>query len=203
MTLSEINDYELVYLVEEGNEDAYNLIFEKYRPILDCYATQYYRIGKSVGVDYDDLYQEGLIGIHHAISSYRVSNQTILYTFILICVKGRMSNLIRRSSAKKHYILNNSLSLNYESEEVDCFENFIGVNDDPLDHLIYSQLQSVWIQFKHSIKFLHSQVLELRMNGFSPMEISRLLEISTKTVNNIIYINRRRFFEYLKFLQYV
>ena len=30
----EKNDYELVYLAQEGNEDAINLLYKKYKPII-------------------------------------------------------------------------------------------------------------------------------------------------------------------------
>ena len=65
------NDYELLYLISENNEEANEVIFKKYNPIIEYYAKKYLPLVSNKGIDYNDLYQEGLIGLNSAIEGYR------------------------------------------------------------------------------------------------------------------------------------
>ena len=65
------NDYELLYLISENNEDASNALYKKYEPVIDYYARKYYKLTQGKGIDYNDLYQEGLIGLDAAIKGYK------------------------------------------------------------------------------------------------------------------------------------
>ena len=55
MDYKTINDYELIYLVNEKNEDAFNIIFKKYENLINKYANYYYNNYKQKGVNKDEL----------------------------------------------------------------------------------------------------------------------------------------------------
>ena len=67
MDYKTINDYELIYLVNEKNEDAFNIIFKKYENLINKYANYYYNNYKQKGVNKDELNQEGKIGLYMAL----------------------------------------------------------------------------------------------------------------------------------------
>ena len=58
-----VNDYELLYLVGENNEEVYNSIYAKYKPLIHRMAKTLCENYKSALVEYDDLFQ-GIDGIN-------------------------------------------------------------------------------------------------------------------------------------------
>ena len=59
------NDNELLYLIREKHDDALDIMFLKYSPLIKTRISKF-RIQK----DYEDFYQEGLIALNIAISRY-------------------------------------------------------------------------------------------------------------------------------------
>ena len=57
-TYRDLNDYEIMYLVEEENDDARELLFEKYKPIIYRLAISYQKEAKQYGLELEDLIQE-------------------------------------------------------------------------------------------------------------------------------------------------
>ena len=49
------NDYELLYLIEEKNEEAKDLFYEKYKPLVEMKAKRYYSRIQNAGYDLNDL----------------------------------------------------------------------------------------------------------------------------------------------------
>ncbi len=59
------NDYEILYLIKEGNDEALGLMFEKYSPLI------YKKVYKfNLQYDIDDMIQEGLMVLDKSIRLY-------------------------------------------------------------------------------------------------------------------------------------
>ena len=59
------NDYEIIFLIREGNDEALTLMFEKYTPLI------YKKISKfNLGYEAEDMYQEGLLMLYKSIRFY-------------------------------------------------------------------------------------------------------------------------------------
>ena len=56
----EYNDYELVALAKEGNEDAVNLIYQKYKPIIVKKSENMIVRANHHGIEISDIMQEAL-----------------------------------------------------------------------------------------------------------------------------------------------
>ncbi|MEG2283128.1 MAG: sigma-70 family RNA polymerase sigma factor [Bacilli bacterium] len=204
MNYNNINDYELMYLIKENDPDAYDLAYKKYKPLLDFYVYKSLNYARRFGLDYDDLFQESLIGLYRALENYDTANNALLYTFVIICVRGQIYNIIRQASTAKYHALNSSISMSLSINENGLLEDVIeGIALNPVDLMIEGQLQDILIVFKHSIDPINSQVLEMKINGFSGPEIGILLDLPTKTVNNLIYASRKKLVMYLKKQNYI
>ena len=68
------NDNELLYLIAENDDDAKNILIDKYRPLIVKYAT---KISKNDN-DIDDYIQEGMLCLIKAINSF---NEKYPYSF--------------------------------------------------------------------------------------------------------------------------
>ena len=167
MKYKNVNDYEVIYMIRENDEDAERLMYEKYRPLLYKYVNKYYSL-VSNRITYEDLVQETMIALNNAIKKYDENSDVLFYTYVNICIERHLLTYCRNVNSNKHYVLNNSI-----------FDEFIecrSINDnDCLDLLISNES---FINIKNKLEFIDSIIFELKCNGFTYSEISILLDIS-------------------------
>lgn len=194
------NDYELLYMVRENNEDAFSVLYEKYQPLMQKYAQQYYHYYKNEGIDYDDLCQEAYLAFDRCLRYYQEGNETLFYTFLCITIRSRLLNYIKGLSSKKNRFFRDCLSLDQIYGDSDlCLGDFVS---DPKDMTLLDQLSlnSSLLkvhQFCIDLEFELSQIFELYWNGFSIMEISTLLALDSSKVSLTLRKIRKSLRQYL------
>lgn len=188
MNYKDINDYEMLYLIGEKDEEAERILYGKYRNLIIKLAPKFLPYVTSRGGEFDDLIQEGYIGLYSAIKNYELGNKTLFYTFARICIERQMSTYCRRLSSCKQEVLNYSYSLDVKLDDVrDPFSEVIASSaDDPCDALIVSGYVEKIIEFKNSLSFDMALIFELRFNGFSYQEICSLLDIKKSKVDSAL-----------------
>ena len=105
------NDYELVFLAQENNEDAINLIYQKYKPIIVKKSKNAIVFADHHGIDINDIMQEGFIGLDEAIKNFSQDTTASFYTFALLCIDRQILNYIRKMTGKKDQALNDAISI--------------------------------------------------------------------------------------------
>ncbi len=193
MNYKNLNDYELVYQVKENDENAYKIILEKYSSLLCSIAKQYYRKNKNLGLEYEDFYQEGMIGLLRALDDYDSSN-SLFYTYALLCMKRQIETCIRTSQRLKHACLNNAVSLNESIKEDSnlLVEDVIASSYNLEEEYMYSDLYNKIMECKYDFSLEESLILELRLNSFTVNEIATLLDLSRKRVDYRLHKIRKR-----------
>ena len=171
MNYKDYNDNELFYLVGENSEEALNIIYKKYNPIIKAICKKYLNLAYKIGLEYDDLYQEGMLGLFTAIRKYDETMNILFYTYACLCIKGNIMNLLRKSSSSKQQPINEGISLATEIGESNCLEDFIPSETMGIDLVYFNELQETILDFKHELKNEQSYVFELSMNGFKTNEI--------------------------------
>jgi RNA polymerase sporulation-specific sigma factor len=191
------NDYELLYLICEQNEDAYEILYKKYRPVVEIKAKKYYRYACNKGLDYNDLVQEGLIGLSEAIRDFKINKNVRFSTFANLCIDRQISTALLGANRKKHKILNESLSLNEAYANNDTvLMDFIddkGEND-PSNYIIQVEAESeTYNRIKQELTEFEKQVFDLKVKGFDYKEISTLLGKSYKSIDCAIQRIKSKF----------
>lgn len=184
MDYKDLNDYELVYQVREKDDVAYGILLEKYSHLISMIAKKYYSHNKNIGLEYDDFYQEGMIGLMRALDDYEPSN-TLFYTYATLCAKRQIETCIKGNLRMKHSLLNNSLPVN-EPLNVDSdisLEELIPSDYSVEKEIDFNELYNKLINHKYDFSFEDSQVFELRLNLFTIGEISCLLCLTRKNVD--------------------
>lgn len=186
MEYKDINDYEVLYLVEENQSDYKELIFKKYAPILKRMTYSYFSKMKHFGVEYDDVYQEALIGLNYAIDNFDFNKNIKFYTYVVLCVKSKLSSYYIKCSNGKQKILNDSMT-------------FMQMNDLDMDSLIsvkfddtYLSFYNKVLEFKNSLTKKQGQVFELKYNGFSNADICKLLDLTVKDLYYYLRLIRKK-----------
>ena len=184
MNYKEYNDYELIYQVKENDEVAYGILLEKYSHLVDMLAKKYIKNNSNLGLEYDDLYQEGMVGIIKALEDYNASD-CLFYTYAALCAKREMDKTLLYFKRKKHMVLNDAISMDKViSKDSNCsVKDTIADNYDlEKEYESYDKCQRI-MDIKYDLDLIDSSILELKINGFSTNEISKLLDITYKAVD--------------------
>ena len=198
MDYRELNDNELVYLCAENNEDAINLIVNKYKNCILMILKEYLKEYNIIGVEVADLYQEGLIGLMHAIHSYNSTRDVLFYTYANACIRTSLMSAIRQTFRQKNRILNYSYSLDKIFE--DSGDNFYEILKDesyePNKLLLSSEDENELInKLKSKLSKSELAIFELRLKGLSNGEIASLIDKDTKYIENSLFRIKRKYKE--------
>ena len=198
MDYKNINDYELVYQVRENDEVAYDTLLKKYSHLVDMLARMYYRYNKNIGIEYDDLYQEGMYGIMRALDDY--DSKTLFYTYATLCARREMERLIKTHRRKKQMILNEAISFNEKLKSDDEFtlEDLIPSLYCLEDDYYNEDFRDRFTSFKYELDIDDASIFELRINGFKIDEISILLDIAYKNVDYRLHKIRKKLTQFLR-----
>ncbi len=189
------NDYELLYMVSDNNEEANEAIYKKYESVISYYAKKYLPFVEGKGIDYNDLYQEGLIGLDSAIRNYKEQKDIKFSTFAFMCIKRKIFTAVKVANRKKHSILNDSYSIDYHNEDdKNGFENVVYTNLGGIEDILVSKENTEYFneRLNEELTSLEKKIYEFRMLGFNYDEISKHLDKSQKAVESALFRIRKK-----------
>ncbi len=190
MKYRDYNDNELLSYIAEANEEATEILYKKYQPLIIGYANKMYKGCQGCGIDINDLIQEGMLGLNQAIKNYSEDKNTSFYTFAKTCIERRMLSLVVSSKRQKNKILNESLSLDItvDDGEVLNLEEIIGSDkDEPFQRLLASENEhELLVKIQAQLTDLENKVFLLKINGFDYIEIGTMLGKSPKSIDNAL-----------------
>lgn len=178
---NEYNDYELVFLAQEENEDAINIIYKKYKPIIVKKSKLAIYSTKNSGSEINDVMQEAYLGLEEAIKNFSQNDEATFYTFANLCIDRKISNYIRKMANKKNILLNEAIFID------ENMENYLKDTTDIENNLIRKVMKEEIINNIYD-KFttLEKDVYNLLVDGYSLAEISNKLEKDIKSIYNTI-----------------
>lgn len=183
------SDYELLYLISENNEDAKKLFYEKYKPIIEMKVKKYISYVESRGYDYNDLVQEGMIGLSRAITDYKSQKDVQFNTFANVCIERQIFSFLRNIDSGKHKVLNDSISFdtttNTYGKSLDQILDDKNINPET-SFVQNEETNDLFDNILAELTDKESEVFKLRTQGFTYKEIASLLNISEKSVSKSI-----------------
>ncbi len=185
----EYNDYELVALAKEQNEDAIAILYKKYEPIISNYAHKYVKLLQGNTTELSDLIQEGMIALETAINSFDERDNTLFYTFATVCIDRRIMTYIKTLNRPKHRILNEAISYDALQEKGNNILNRIyNEHDNPEKGIISEEIETaLYNQIIKHISEFEKEVLDLRLTGLTYKEIATKLNKNPKIIDNALF----------------
>lgn len=183
------DDYELMYLISESSEEASDILYKKYKDTVTIIAKKYINYGKKLGLELNDIVQEGMLGLSEAIESYKEHKDTKFSSFAVICIERQIITALLRSSRKKNMVLNESFSLDQEinGEGKTVLDFLFDDYSDPSirieDEEHKKQLQEA---IDNELTPLEKEVFDLKLAGFEYKEIGTLLNKSYKSIDSAL-----------------
>lgn len=184
----EYNDYELVYLAQERNEDAIELLYQKYYKLINNSAKKAFNYLNKSGLELEDVILEAKIGFEEAILGYNQDDSTIFFSFAKLCIDRQLKSLLLKYSGNKHKFLNEALTLDWDvNEDGMGLYNVLGDNNTPESKFFNkANVSEICDAIRNSLTNLEKYVFDLKLTGFSYSEISDILCVENKNIYNAI-----------------
>lgn len=189
MNYKDYNDYELLSYVQENSEEATEILYQKYMPLITSLSRKMYRYTSQNGIEVNDLVQEGLLGLSRAIREYSDSMNTSFYTFAKTCIERKIITAVVATRRLKHKILNDSIPLDSNAKGKSIsLEEFLGDNHSNPEHVLMDveTYNEVVEQISNLLTIFEKQVFELRVSGLSYKEIAEILDCEAKAIDNCL-----------------
>lgn len=181
------NDYELLDLIYDNDEVAYDIMLNKYKPIIYNKALEYYNYlkdNKCTGFTLEDFYEEGIIAFNNAVRNYDPNKGSLFYSYLLVCLSSGFNLLYRNILKLKNRPLLKYKELDFEVRDSRAVDPY-----DDIDNLdIYNKLDD----YLDSLSQLDSAIITLRINNFKYSEISNLLDISSSHISRVVKAMREK-----------
>ena len=174
-----LNDYELVVLANEGNEDATKLLYEKYRPIIIKKSKDAIISANHHGIEINDIIQEGYIAFDEAIKNFNQDEKTTFYTFAILCIDRKITNFIKKTTNRKSMLLNEAVSID------DVLDGVLSDSTN-VENVIFDRedKKSKIRLLLNNLTSLEKQVFLMRIKGLDFEEIAKKLNKNTKAIYN-------------------
>ena len=184
-----LTDEELITLFRDGDQEAMEMLLNKYKEMVLRKAKSMYILGG----DSDDLIQEGMLGLFKAVRDYDCGRDASFRTFAQLCVTRQLYTAVKASSRKKHLPLNTAISLSRPVREdgeededfVDCLE--ADASSNPEVYLIgQEEMERLEEKIEKELSPFEKQVLELHLTGMGYVEIAHVLNRDEKSTDNAL-----------------
>lgn len=109
---SNYNDYELIYLINEGSLGAFKTLFKKYDHLILATISESYPYGDKLY----DLAQEGRMILYNCVKRYKPEMGVTFYSYFYICFKRKLGKELEKEYYKGFIPFNENLYSNLESD---------------------------------------------------------------------------------------
>ena len=191
----ELTDERLVQLFRGGEVQALNLLLERYHRFARAKARGYFL----VGADFEDIVQEGMIGLYKAVRDYRPDRESSFRAFAELCINRQIITAIKTATRQKHQPLNQYVSLSglrvVDDPAERSLEDLLGDHHmpDPADEVIsLESMAAMRAAMAEMLSTLEVDVLRLYLEGRSYQEISGELGRHVKSIDNALQRIKRK-----------
>ena len=189
MDLKQCSDEELIVRYRDGDTDAMDFIFERYKHLVRKKAKAMFLAGG----DNDDLIQEGMIGLYKAIRDYNTDREASFATFASMCINRQLFTAVAASNRKKNMPLNTYVSYDMpaggdedsDMRLVDILQSQTELNPEKLliDKEHNRDLKS---RLKEVLSTFEQQVLTYYLEGMDYTAIAKKMQKPPKSVDNAL-----------------
>jgi len=168
----------LIKKARAGDAQSLEAIVKKYMWLAVSKARKFYLVGGS----YEDLLQEGLMGILKAVNDYDPDKNENPAAFISMCVKSKITDAVRKFHRLKHAPLNAATDI--EDTTVTPREYV----SDPIDDYIEREsLDGFYANLNKILTKAQIEVLKFYLEGYSYAEIAALTKQTAKKIDNTLF----------------
>ena len=176
---------DLILRAKSGDQEAQDELLNGHKNMVKKIARTFF----IMGADFEDIVQEGMIGLFNAIRTYEAGRNAGFETYAKLCITRQILNALKVASRKKHAPLNFYVPLEADGSG----ELNLTSEDTPESLLILKEDgQSIMSAMRNVLSELELTVLNLYLEGLSHTEIAQKLGKNEKSVDNAIGRTRNK-----------
>jgi RNA polymerase sporulation-specific sigma factor len=179
ISLANQAELQLLTDAQAGDVEAESALIVKYMPLVKACARPYFLQGG----DYEDVYQEGMLGLLSAIRRYDPARGASFKTFADLCVRRRIFSAIKRYSVVDTIDLS-ALVAEASAAHSDSNPELVLIDREKSEEFLTGFLQL--------LSSLERKILSLYLDGLSYREIASGTGKSAKSVDNAIQRVKRK-----------
>ena len=180
----EYPDNELTYLLNDNNEIAQDLLYEKYNYIIKSILNKYRRVFLALNIDLEEARQEANLAFSYAIYNYNEDRDTSLNTFVTLCVERRIRAVIKSKETMKSKVQSETISLNSDNFLENTIDDFQYEPSKRIENI--DMLKYINSKVKDLLSDKEKEVYNLLLQGMDYQEIAINLNKTPKQVDNTI-----------------
>lgn len=183
--LSTLSDEMLCAVAVQGSARAEEELVSRYIRLVRICSRPLFLAGG----DSEDLIQEGMVGLLHAVRTYDPERQAQFRTYAEVCIRSRLLSAVRAAGRDKHSPLNHCVSL-----ETPLFDTAVSIQDNnPENMLIDREIRNERLStLKDQLSGFEAKILRLYLGGLSYSEIALQIGRTAKSVDNAVQRIRRK-----------
>ncbi len=170
------NDTILSNAKSGDNKQAEVLIVQN-RTLVEAIASKY----TNSSLEYDDIVQEGMIGLLAAIKTFDKNNGTSFKTYAATCINNSIQTALKKFTRQKD--IPQSQVIEYAEEEIPEQHGSISAEDYYIAGESVSMLAKI---LKENLSDYENEVLRLHIVGCNYNEIANRLSKTPKSVDNAL-----------------
>ncbi len=175
-------DEKLIMKIQAGDESAFELLVDKYLPVINAKVQKYRTIA-----DVDDLIQEGLLGLWSAAQTYDFNHNTLFKTYAYKCIDNRINTGANKYTGKKH--IPSELLIYLDSEDSTQLKDKHTPEQQIIDRENYTAAIN---RIKSLLSVKEYKVLSYYLVGNSYKQIAKTLNSDVKSIDNAIQRIRKK-----------
>lgn len=178
----------LILKARSGDEDSFIQLLSLFEKIIYNICKNYFL----PGADKEDLIQFGRIGLLRGVRSFKVGYEQKPKHFITMCIEREIITSVKTYSRKKHKFLNervtaDTLLKNIKDDDMDV-EDFINDPNVNIEYELIEKESKIKInKIVNKLSGIQYNCFSLYLEGYKQKEISKLLNLNIKQVDNALY----------------
>ncbi len=182
----------LITRAREHDEEAMEELIRIFKPKVIAISREYFL----VGADFDDLLQEGMIGLYKAIISYEGSRNHSFSAYASLCIHRQIQNAVKLANRKKNAPLNQYIPINYLGgvQAEDEPMTLIIKDDSDIEASFIAQETNAIVlsKVREILSAEQFALLQLFLNGDTYQHMADKTNKTTKQVDNMIQAIKKK-----------
>ncbi len=185
----------LIIKAKHQDQEAMEELLQYFKPKVIAISREYFLIG----AEFDDLIQEGMIGLYKAIGVYDGNKNHSFSAFASLCIHRQLQNAVKNANRKKNNPLNAYLPINrYDGSTTSEEDNVLKLvivddNSNVEQNFIDKEINTIVIsKVKDILTEEQFKILRQFLNGDSYKFIASNNNISEKQVDNMLQAIKKK-----------
>lgn len=186
---------ELIKQAKNHDEQSMDELLQQFKPKVIAISREYFLIG----AEFDDLIQEGMIGLYKAINAYESEKNHSFSAFASLCIHRQLQNAVKNANRKKNNPLNSYLPIKYydgssSSDDDNILRLVIADDNSNIEqNYIDKEINTIVIsKVKDILTDEQFKILKQFLNGDAYSLIAEKNNISAKQVDNMLQAIKKK-----------